>query len=39
MRMSELAHRIVNPTLTGQWQVALWQSNGGAWSSVWHERT
>ena len=37
--MSEFAHRIVNPTLTAQWQLGLWQSNGGAWASVWHERT
>jgi hypothetical protein len=37
--LTELAHRIVDPVLTAQWQVGLWQSSGGAWASVWHERT
>ena len=37
--LTELAHRIVDPVLTAHWQVRLWQSNGGAWASVWHEGT
>ena len=35
--LSELAHRIVDPGLTAEWQVGLWQSSGGAWTPVWQE--
>ena len=37
--LTEFAYRIVDPVLTAQWQVGLWQSSGGAWASVWHEGT
>ena len=37
--LTEFAYRIVDPVLTAQWQVGLWQRSGGAWASVWQERT
>jgi hypothetical protein len=36
--LSELAHRIVDPGLTAEWLVGLWQSSGGGWTPVWRER-
>ena len=36
--LSELALRIVDPTLPAQWDVALWLRAEGAWATLWAAR-
>jgi len=36
--VSELAHRIVDPSLPTEWEVGLWHCDDHEWGSVWRER-
>ena len=35
--LSELAHRVVDPTLPARWDVGLWQRSNSAWTTIWSE--
>jgi hypothetical protein len=33
--LSELAHRVVDPTLPAQWDVGVWERSKNTWTTVW----